>query len=333
MFKIYVLSASLLFLFAESSGQNMPAMNSSSPYSITANEQTFTGRDTITNIESDSLDRPGSHFEVGFGVGNKIYSSHNNFVNSQQSNPVVSLMPAIGYFHKSGLSLTATGFLVSDSNKFRAVQYSIMPAFETGPDAVFDFTFSYTYYIIADKYSAYASPIQHDLYTSLIYKKYWLQPGIALGYSAGKSYANYYFDTIVNNINKHVYDSTTNKVKLFSTMLTVQHSFEWGSLLTKSDKFEFTPTVLLNFGSSNDKVNNKINYPNLFKRIVKKNKLAKLGSGSTSFTLESASIGFDASYEIGQFTIEPQVILDYYVPSTTENRLTYIYEINLRYSF
>ena len=45
---------------------------------------------------------------------------------------------------------------------------------------------SFKHYFVKDKYFVFSSSVQNDLFTSFRYKKTWLQPAIALGYSSGE---------------------------------------------------------------------------------------------------------------------------------------------------
>jgi hypothetical protein len=321
----------LLILSTESFGQNIT--NKSIQDTVSPPNQLPQIKDSSVSGLHDSTDEPSNYLQVGFGIGNKIYSAHNNFINSQQLNPIVALMPAVGYFLKSGFSLTTTSYFASENNKLGIIQYAIMPAFETNPKSKFDFSASYTYYIEANKYATYSSPIQNDFYASLVDKKSWVQPGIAIGYSTGKSYQNYYLDTTINRVKKDVYDSSTNNLRAFSPVLLVQHSFQWNSLFDSADKLTFVPMLMLNFGSTVNEVKSKTNYTSLLNRLVKKGEIPKLKNSQTEFTLESPGIDLDATYEIGQLTIEPELILDYYLPPTTFNRFTYVYSITFNYGF
>src|SRR6202012_1455376 len=112
-----------------------------------------------------------SYFQVGVGVGNQLYSIHNQVLNSKQTTPPFVLTPTIAYYDKSGFSITANDYLLKENGSFGANQYSVTPSYETAPGSTFDFLFSYTHYFINNQYSLYSSPIQNDFYSSLVYKK------------------------------------------------------------------------------------------------------------------------------------------------------------------
>ena len=74
-----------------------------------------------------------------------------------------------------------------------------------------------------------------------------------------------------------------------------------------------------------------IEFEKVGSNIGKKGKLSKFEN--TKFAAESVGIDFDLRYTMGKFTIEPDLYLDYYLPSTTTNRLSGVFSINLGYTF
>jgi hypothetical protein len=286
-----------------------------------------------------------SYFQIGFGVGNQLYSSHNLALNAKQVSPPLVLTPTVGYFNKSGFSIVATDYLLNENKSFGANQYSITPGFETQPNTPFDFLISYTRYFINNPYSNYSSPIQNDLYSSLVYKKSWLQGGFALGYSTGISKAVVHLDTTINAKERFLYDSITNNLKVFTMIFSVQHNFGWKSVFNKEDSISFIPQIMLNFGSYAGTVNNDDNLDAILNTLVSKAKINALRTSltkkikkltklqHTAFGPESAGIELQGSYTIGNFSIEPDIYLDYFLPQTTSNSFTQVYVVNFNYSF
>ena len=200
----------------------------------------------------DSTDEPTSYTLVTVSIGNRLFSLHNNQLNANQStSTTIVYNPSAGYFHKSGFSLSAGAYLLNDAVKgFGATQYSITPAYDMAGSDKFSLGVSYTRYFVKDEYSAYSSPIQNDFYASFSYKKTWIEPGIALGYSTGEYKQSIIKDTTINNIHRVLYDSASFRINAFSMMLSASHRFDWYSVFKKDDGFEIAPSLLLNFGSS-----------------------------------------------------------------------------------
>jgi hypothetical protein len=298
-------------------------------YAQTNTEKNIDIKDSteIINELMDMLstsDKSSSYFTAGIGIGNRLFSVHNNALNSKQSSVnTLIYSPSFGYYHKSGFNLSVGANALNDSAAgFGISQYSISPGYQLPDNKNVDFAFAYTHYFVQDQFSSYVSPIQNDFYSSFTYKKTWLQPGIALGYSTGK----YKEEKRKGGL----YDSTTNKLKSFSFIASVAHELNWYGLFNKNDGFTFTPTLMLNSGSGKIAIQHKSNAANLLYFLNKKGKLPKFKN--TKFQAESIGLNMDARYVTGKFTIAPQAYFDYYLPANSTNRFTSVFTINFSYT-
>ncbi len=292
------------------------------PYKNTDAKDSLEIMKDLMDILSDSS-KPFSYFTVELGIGNRVFNVRNNVLNSKLS-PVSTTIysPSIGYHHKSGLFISAGINLLNDPAKgFGSSQHSISAGYELSGNDNVDLIFAYTHYFVNDNFSPYSSPIQDDFYGALTYKKTWIRPGIAVGYSAGK-----YGD--VKRFQR-LYDSTTNKLTSFSFMASVAHQFDWDKVFNKSDGITFTPSILLNSGSSKIAIHHKTNATNLANFLNKKGRLPKFNN--TKFEAQSLGLSLDLSYGIGKFTVEPQAYFDYYLPATEANRTSSYFTFTIRY--
>jgi len=278
----------------------------------------------------DVLSDDDSYFNAGFGIGNSLFSARNTVLKSKQSSArTLIYSPTISYFNKSGFNITAGASLLKDtSTGFGVNQYILAPGYELQNDQNIDFSIVYTHYFVTNKYSNFSSPIQNDLYTNITYKKPWLKPGIAIDFSNGE-----YKDETRKTM---LYDSSTNKLKVFSFIASVAHGFNWTGLFTKEDNFLLTSSLLFNAGSNNLTIYHNTNASNQNERNIlqiksKKSKFLKLQN--TKFAPQSFGIDMDGSYTINKFTIEPEIYLDYYLPKTIINRLTSVFSLSLLYRF
>ena len=281
----------------------------------------------------DSIKTPTSYLSLEASVGNRIFSVHNNRLNAAQSSiSTLVYTPSIGYFHKSGLSLSAAACLLNDKDKgFGPSQYSIMPSYDLLNNDAVGFSFSYTHYFIKDYFSPYSSPVQNDFYTSISYKKTWIKPGIAAGYSTGVYKQVMTKDSISGIIRRRLYDSATFNLRSFGMMLSASHDFEWSHIFGRDDGFLFTPSVILNFGSYDINVTHKTNAPLLVKTLINWGRLPKLIT--SNFRAESVGINMNFNYGIGSFSFSPQIYLDYYLPETDLNRFTQSFIFSAGYIF
>jgi len=275
---------------------------------------------------------PVSYGLVSVGMGNRLFSVRNNRLNARQSSTSQLVFnPLLGYFHKSGFSISAGSSFLNDAKKgFGPIQYSITPAFDLTGNTNWGLGISYSRYIARDKYSVYASPIQNDLFAYASYKKAWIEPGIAVGYSTGQ-YKEINTFTIQATGNTYT-DTVTYNLKAFSFTAMAGHDFEWEKVFNKKDALGLTTSVMLNFGSDSTQTVSHTLFPNLLQFLKRRNRLPRL-SGKNSFSAQSVAINLDLSYTVGHFTVLPQLYLDYYLPATEEKRFTQTFTLAVGYSF
>jgi hypothetical protein len=281
----------------------------------------------------DSTDAPSSYFTANVAVGNRLFSQQNNTINVKQGTEATTIYtPSIGYNHKSGFNVNAAAFLLNDpANGFTASQFGLTAAYDYPVNNLVSFGASFTKYFVKDKFSVFASPIQNDLYGYFSYNKYWLNPGIAVGYSTGEYKQYISKDTVINNRRRLIYDSITNNLKAFSVMLSVSHNFQWQKIFTKKDGVDFTPSFMLNLGSSKINITHRSNAINLLNALTKRGKLRK--NISSPFQAESIGFNADISYLIGKFSLQPQWYVDYYLLETDTQRFSQVFTFNIGYSF
>lgn len=289
--------------------------------------------DEFMNMLKDAL-TPKSYFLISAGLGNSYFSTKNKQVNASQLESQLVITPSVGYFHKSGLALTATSYLSTFDGQMNFYQFGISPSYSLTKSKKIGATVSYTHTFVRTGYQRVASPIRNELYGNIYLKKFWLQPGISLGFSGGR-YTDYYkIDTVLNGIRRILIDTADIKLRIFSANVFVKHNFEFYKLLSKKDGMSVTPQLIMNAGSQKFSVvhNNPI-----FTRLKNFNseRFKNLGkrTDKTSFTIQSLAFNLDINYVIGKFGFEPQVYLDYYLPDTTDNRFTTVYSLVISYAF
>ena len=327
MQKLFLLTIVSFFLCMKNYGQDTAAVNKGT--TGTAITDTAVINDLMGLL--DSTDAPNSYFSANIGLGNKLFSTRNNSINSRQATTsTIIFSPSLGYFHKSGLSLTAGANLLNDGKKgFGVNQYSLTPAFDLLNNKNIGFGISYSHYFVEDKFSIYSSPIQNDLYTYFNYKKWWLEPGIALGFSSGKFTEVTKYTTLLGNV---LVDTGTFKLKSFSLLPSVSHSFEWYGIFGKNDGIVFIPSLQGNFSSDSTQTISHTIKRNLIRSFNLKRRVPKL-QGKNKFEAQSLGLNLDLSYTTGNFSIQPQLYLDYYLPATDQKRFTSVFTLNIGYSF
>ena len=170
-------------------------------------------------------------------MGNKLYSSKDKAVESLQNFHQFVITPSVAYYHKSGFGISVSSFLLSENNKTDFYQYSVSPFYDYIRGKVANASFSYTHYFEKDIYSSNTSPVQNEFYGSLVFKKPWLKPGIAAGYSSGTYHEIINIDTFIRLAGQRLHikyiDTTTIKLSSFSLAATIEHSFGFYNIFSK----------------------------------------------------------------------------------------------------
>ncbi len=275
---------------------------------------------------------PVSYFFLNLGAGNNLYNLNSNYLNaSQNQGPVLAWNPTLAYYHKSGFSLTAGSTLLRQAPAgFGPTQYSLSAAYDRDDNDPIGAGLALTRYFVKDYFSPYASPIQNDAYGYFVYRKPFIRPGLALGYSTGTYKTARNRDTVINGVPRRFYDSTTNKLKTFTAMLSAEHTFEFKNMISRDDEVQFTPSFMLNMSSSTTQITRKSNFP-IFNTPTGKRRLNRLLSND--FRVESIGLDLDLNYTLGSFVIEPDLYTDYYLQQTSDSRWSFLFTLNLGYIF
>ncbi|MBA2250932.1 MAG: hypothetical protein H0W12_12170 [Chitinophagaceae bacterium] len=288
----------------------------------------------------DSMDNSTSNFKISVGFSNKLLSERDQALNTLQNNKQLVFIPSVGYFHKSGLSLSFATYLITNNSITGFDQSSLTPAYDYTNGKTINGGISYTRYFVKNNYNASTSPIQNDFYWYANFKMPWLKPGIAMGYSTGTYSEIVHVDTTVRIQNQNVrinfIDTVTTKLKSFSLIGTLEHSFIRYHIFNSANALNFTPQLLFNLGKTRYDVSHKSSAA--FYNAYTKKKSRRIRnfdgrSANQNFTLQSLGLNLDLVYTIGKFSLEPTVYLDYYIPKTTDNRFTQLYAFNVSFSF
>lgn len=288
----------------------------------------------------NGLGKEESYFRINVGVGNRLFTERNKAVENLQTNNQLVVTPSVGYFHKSGLSLSLTGFLLSENNKTDFYQYALSPSYSYSKGKLLDATLSYSHYFKKANYSSSASPFDDEFYGSTTLKKYWIKPGISVGYSSGKYVEIINVDTVVVIANRPTpikfIDTATTSISSFSVAASIEHDFNFYNVLSTKDGLRFTPQLSLITGMNDYSVSNKKSlqlYNTYVKRRLKRLQRFQSSAGENKYEIQSAGLDLDLNYTIGKIYLEPELYLDYYLPNTDDKRFTQIFNFNIGITF
>lgn len=272
--------------------------------------------------------RVKSYADVNMGVGNRLFSLNNNAINAGQAQTnKLYYSPSLGYYHKSGVAVSATGFLAADNGNLKMYQYALSPSYSLVKEK-FSVGISYTRILEGSETSFTASPFENDFYASARYKKSWLQPSLAFGYAFGKQ--TEYFDTAFWLLNRvvHIRDTITTRLSSISLVASASHTWEFNDVIANNDAVQLQQAVMLNAGSQRWDISHSSTF--LDRRPVVQDYLKRRygdGTASSAFNLQSLGVSTSVTYHVGRFYLQPQVYFDYYLPETSEKRLTSLFSV------
>jgi len=323
----------LIFLVSKSFAQVQPAKNLSDKDSIDLENQ-------LKNLLGTD-EKSVSYFYANLGWGNRLYNSSNKSLNANQgAASTVVYSPSLSYYNKTGLGISAGANLFNDSKQFGINQYSITPSFDLLGNKDVSFGISFTHYFVKDKYSAISSSVDNDLFTSIGYKRSWLKPSISLGYSSGEYGEAKNKDTLIGGVKRYFYDTLIYKSNSFYTMFSVEHEFLLTAVFDKSDALSFSPSLIVNAGAGSNTISHFTNVPpssdpsgpgQVFRTVNRKNRLPR--TQTSKFKVQSIGLNLNLNYSIGNFNIEPQYYLDYYIGTNSTDKTTSLFMLTLGYTF
>jgi hypothetical protein len=288
----------------------------------------------------DSVTAPRSFFSVNMGIGNRTFSINNNSFNTQATATRLSFTPSIGYYHKSGLGLSVTGFVAVLKSKPEFYQYAVTPSYDY-ISKKFSAGISFTRYLDKDTAITNVSPYINDFYGyGYIKRKSW-RYGISLGYANGSFNDRITFkdsirilDTAINRLVWRKYTATVNsanKIRDFSIAASVRKQFEWFDLVKKDDNLSFVITAYMVAGTSRINTNSNVSYVTSRLGLTRFKKTYDTEEG-TGFQLQSTALSLSLFYTIGKFNVQPVWFVDYYFPETSK-KLNQVFSLAVGFNF
>ena len=270
----------------------------------------------------DSMSAPRSFLSISAGAGNGYFSFENKNSAYLTSKRKVILSPGIGYYHKSGLGLSATAFMLNDAGGLNLYQMSFSPSYDLIRRS-FSTGIAYTRYAQKDSVDFYLTPVQNELFAYFSYKKWWVRPSINVAYGWGSeaSYEKRKRTRLARLLsqNHRLFVRVRNEetVQDFSMTFSVRKDFDWYNVLGKKDNITFTPVIMLTSGTQNFGFNTSYSYNFTAIRANSLPSNQQL-SDNTGFAAQSASVILRGSYLKGKLLIQPQVLFDYYLPAADD---------------
>lgn len=302
--------------------------------------------DLLNDMEAflDSIMTPHSYVLLNLSGAQGYFNFSNR--NSTRTREIRKFIwsPTFGYYDKNGLGITFSAYSIYDSSRNYLYQGSITPSFDYLQDRRMAFGISYSKYFTRNILPFYTSPLQNELNGYFLWRKSWLQPGIAASYGWGNRTEfnrreKIYRSLVAAAANEgaiRVLDTVAilskNRQSIidFSTAISLRHDFYWLDIFSKKDHIRFSPLISLSAGTQRFGFNEtNTAFGNV--RAVSLNNTRRV-SLQQKFQLLSTTLYLRTEYAIGKFFIQPQVLFDYYMPGDN-NSITTLFSINTGFIF
>jgi hypothetical protein len=203
----------------------------------------------------DSILTPHSYFLTSLSMAKNYYSFESKSSNSIETYKKLTYSPTLGYYHKGGLGITGTGYIVDDGANMNFYQGAMTGSYDYLKNKKLATGLSYTKFMTKDSLPFYTTPLQNELYAYFTYRKSWLRPMIAVSYGWGSRTDYEERESLIQDLRLRrrgfTYINTEETVSDFSLVTSVRHDFYWLDVLTYKDHIRFTPQI--NFTSGTQK--------------------------------------------------------------------------------
>jgi hypothetical protein len=284
----------------------------------------------------DSILSPQSYLLTSLSLGKGYYNFESKGTDQVRTVKKLNYLPTLAYYHKGGLGISATGYIVNDESNLNFYQFSLTPAFDYLQNKDFATGISYTRFFTKDSLPFYTSPLQNELYAYFTYRKPWLRPSLSFSYGWGSRSEFQKREIFVYDLRLrragYIYINTTESVSDFSMMASLRHDFYWLDVFTYNDHIRFTPQ--LSFTSGTQKFGfNQTSSTYMYSPTVRSVSNVLYNSENVylddqiNFQPLSLTFYLRGEYSIGKFFIQPQLTIDYYFPASSNN-LSSLFSIN-----
>ena len=283
----------------------------------------------------DSILTPRSYFMPSLSISRGYFNFTTKSNELLTTTPKLTYSPMLTWYHKSGIGVSTTGYMVHDEKNLNLYQFSITPSYDYLQNRSLATGVSFSRYFTRDSLPFYTSPLKNELYAYFTYRKWWIRPMVALSYGWGSRSDYQKREDLIQSLRLrprgYTYINTTESIADFSLMTSVRHDFYWLDVLTYNDHIRFTPQINFTSGTQKFGFNQKsntygttlLNSSNVLystENIYLDNQL--------DFQPLSLALFLRGEYAIGKFFVQPQFMVDYYFPASSNNFST-LFSVNL----
>ena len=277
----------------------------------------------------DSILAPRNSFLANLSIGQGYFNFTNKATNRINVVQKSTFTPTLGYYGKSGLGFTMTGYMIRDSQHLNLYQFSVSPSYDYLEDRDLAAGIAYLRYFTKDSLRFYTSPLQNEVNGYFLWRKSWLQPGIAANYGWGSRTEYKKQLRFIEALQKRVFIITTKEESVadFSLTASLRHDFYWLNIFSHKDHIKLTPQVAFTSGTQKFGFNQTTGTYGIWTNNLLFNAGQVNLDNELKFQPLSLTLYFRPEYSIGKFFFQPQFIIDYYFPGKDKN-LTTLFSIN-----
>lgn len=274
----------------------------------------------------DSLLAPRTYRIINIAAGTNFYDYHSKDNYTLQTKRQVLLAPSLGYYHKSGLGISASAAILNEEEKLNPYQFLTTVSYDYLNSMKFVTGVSATHYFTKDSLNFYTTPLKNELYAYFTYRALWFKPSVSASYGWGSRRAyeerEEYITSLRLRQNGYTRINTQESVTDFNVMVSVRHDFYWLNVISQKDFIRLSPQINFTSGTQSFGFNQNSNtYGST--RITGKNELYRSENINLDDRLEFqplyVSTSIKSELSIGKFFIQPQFIVNYYIPVPEKN--------------
>lgn len=322
--KNLVLIAVAFFITLQSKAQNPKKTDPLNIDTTMTDDELFAALDNFL----DSITAPRTFVMVNAGVGSRYFNYTSNTSTSVSSYKKVAYAATAGYFHKSGLGINATVWGVNDGNTFNLFQTNISASYDYLKNTAFITGFSLSHYFTKDSLPFYTSPLQNEANAYFSYRRSWFKPSLSATYGWGGRTAyeqQKKYITLLNALSPLGNNTTTSQESIsdFVVAATVRHDFYWREVLGKKNYIRLTPQLKFTAGTQKYGLNQSSSgYAATYIVPLLYNSQNTSSTQRQNFQPLSITAYLKSEFSIGKFFVQPQIVLDDYLPAATNNFTT-----------
>ena len=270
----------------------------------------------------DSMLRPRSYFIGSLAFGKGYYNLASKSNSTIESALRFTYSPTVGYYHKSGFGLSGIGSIINDNEKLNLYQFSLSPGYDYLENRDFATGIAYTRFFTKDSLSFYTTPLQNELYSYFIYRKWWIKPMVAMSYGWGSRKDYNEREALIQDLRLRrrgiIQINSRESVSDFSLITSVRHDFYWLDIFSNKDHLRFTPQLSFISGTQKFGFNQSAT---TYATVIRTGANVLYNSediyldDQINFQPLSLTMFLRGEYSVGKFFAQPQLILDYYFPS------------------